>query len=86
MPVTMEGFTEHVRTSSRRGAELLRTQWLTECCDIIDEQRDNIEELMPADDPVRFELTVPDLFVFGWGKRRNVMIFSYIIYMTTTFH
>ena len=56
MPVTMEDFIEHVKASSKKGAETLRTQWLTECCDIIDEQRDNIEELMPSDDPVGFTL------------------------------
>ena len=56
MPVTMEDFIEHVKASSKKGAEILKTQWLTECCDIIDEQRDNIEELMPSDDPVGFTL------------------------------
>ena len=52
MPVTMEDFTEHVKESSKKGAEILRTQWVNECCDIIDEHRDNIEDLMPGDDPV----------------------------------
>ena len=52
MPVTMEDFIEHVKESSKKGAEILRTQWVNECCDIIDEHRDNIEDLMPADNPV----------------------------------
>ena len=52
MPVTMEVLTEHVKASSKKGAETLKTQWLSECCEIIDQQRDHIEDLMPADDQV----------------------------------
>ncbi len=52
MPVTMEDFTAHVTESSQSAARKLQTQWVKECCEIIDAQQDNIESLMPQDDEV----------------------------------
>ncbi|XP_069141245.1 dynein axonemal heavy chain 3-like isoform X4 [Argopecten irradians] len=51
MPVTMETFLKHVQNSSTSGATLLRNQWLQECCDLVDSQRDEVERWMPQDDP-----------------------------------
>ncbi|CAH1783206.1 unnamed protein product, partial [Owenia fusiformis] len=50
MPITMESFLEHVSNSSHHGAKILKEEWLVECCDIIDEWRDNLEEWMPNGD------------------------------------
>ena len=52
MPVTMETFIDHVKASSKKGAEILSTQWVAECCAIIDDRRDMIEGIMPSDDQV----------------------------------
>lgn len=53
MPVTMEVFYKHVKTSSEHGAMRLEEEWLRECCDTIDTLRDSIEEWMPQDNQVR---------------------------------
>ena len=52
MPVTMETFIDHVKASSKKAAEILNTQWVAECCAIIDDRRDMIEGIMPTDDQV----------------------------------
>ncbi|XP_052058680.1 dynein axonemal heavy chain 3-like isoform X1 [Mytilus californianus] len=49
MPVTMEVFYKHVKTSSEHGAMRLEEEWLRECCDSIDTLRDSIEDWMPQD-------------------------------------
>ncbi|XP_064633532.1 dynein axonemal heavy chain 3-like isoform X2 [Lineus longissimus] len=50
MPLTMELFLEHVQNSSRLASAILRTDWATECCNIIGEHRDDIEDWMPIGD------------------------------------
>lgn len=52
MPVTMETFYKHVKASSERCARRLEEEWLQECCELIDNLRDSIEEWMPQDDQV----------------------------------
>ncbi|XP_055958183.1 dynein axonemal heavy chain 3 [Patella vulgata] len=47
MPITMEEFLKHVQTSSKEGARYLRKTWLNDCCDIVDELRDDVEAMMP---------------------------------------
>ena len=61
MPVTMETFLEHVSASSKQAAQVLRTQWLPECCRIVDDQRDEVEKWMPEDDSVRCNTQISHL-------------------------
>ena len=53
MPLTMEAMTASVEATSARGAALLSGDWISECCDIVDDNRDAIESWMPPDDEVR---------------------------------
>ena len=50
MPVTMEQFTQSVKDKSAASAEILLTKWIPECCEIIDDNRDKIEDWMPEDE------------------------------------
>ncbi len=61
MPVTMETFVDHVKKSSSDGASILCKHWVAECCDIIDDQRDEVELLMPEDDPVSLAVGFPQV-------------------------
>ena len=48
----METFYKHVKTSSERCAMRLEEEWLQECCDIIENLRDSVEQWMPQDNQV----------------------------------
>ena len=52
MPLTMEDIRESVVETSKKGAELLNDQWVMECCDIVDDNRDAVEKWMPGDEEV----------------------------------
>ncbi|XP_070559259.1 dynein axonemal heavy chain 3-like isoform X5 [Ptychodera flava] len=53
MPITMEEFHDHVKTSSAMGAKILKQEWLKECAGIINDNRESIEEWMPKDEVAR---------------------------------
>lgn len=52
MPLTLEQFVVEVEQSSSAAAEILKTQWLKECCTIVETEQDSIESLMPQDNEV----------------------------------
>ena len=52
MPITLEEFLKEIESSSKNTADILKTQWLPDCCAIIDAQQDSIESLMPQDNEV----------------------------------
>ncbi|KAK6993742.1 dynein heavy chain 3 axonemal, partial [Biomphalaria glabrata] len=56
MPVTMEEFLNHVKVSSSSAAETLQKVWLSDCCNLIDEMRDEIEAWMPVDTESRITM------------------------------
>jgi hypothetical protein len=47
MPLTVEDFLKHVQESSKEGFRVLSQQWLHECCDIVDDYREEIESMTP---------------------------------------
>lgn len=49
IPLTLSSFTHLVKTSSQRGKDVLRNQWIKDCCNIVNDRRDEIEAWMPAD-------------------------------------
>ena len=49
MPITMETFLKHVQDSSKAGAGVLENVWLADCCNLIDQFRDEVEAWMPPD-------------------------------------
>ncbi|XP_066284547.1 dynein axonemal heavy chain 3-like isoform X3 [Branchiostoma lanceolatum] len=55
MPLTLEAFKEHVETSSKKGAELLQSRWLTQCAEVVTEHRDSLEASMPLDEVARMD-------------------------------
>ncbi|XP_059151071.1 dynein axonemal heavy chain 3-like [Physella acuta] len=56
MPVTMETFLKHVQDSSKAAAAVLENVWLNECCELIDQLRDEVEAWMPADKEARIQM------------------------------
>ena len=48
MPLTLESLKGHVIKSSLNGSQLLRKQWIVECCAIVDNHREEIEAWMPS--------------------------------------
>lgn len=52
MPITYEELLELTETHSKLACEQLRKKWLPDVCSIIDSFKDDIESLMPLDEPV----------------------------------
>ncbi|XP_077987554.1 dynein axonemal heavy chain 3-like isoform X2 [Glandiceps talaboti] len=52
-PITIEEFHAHVKKSSAMGAKILKDEWLKECANIINDNRECIEEWMPKDEVAR---------------------------------
>ena len=52
MPLTMEQVAASVRETSARAAKTLEDDWIQECCQIVDDNRDVIEKWMSSDDMV----------------------------------
>ncbi|KAL5013225.1 hypothetical protein ScPMuIL_007495 [Solemya velum] len=50
MPVTLDMFMQHAEISVKVAADKLHTQWLQECCDLVDSLRDEVEDWMPNGD------------------------------------
>lgn len=47
MPLTPEAFLEHIKNTTKQTREILMNDWLEECADMIDDERDEIERWMP---------------------------------------
>lgn len=48
----METFYKHVKNSSEFGAKKFEEKWLHECCEVVENLRDAIEDWMPQDSQV----------------------------------
>ena len=69
MPLTMEDFMESVRKTSAEGAELLSDDWIAECCDIVDDNREAIEQWMPPDGE---EVKRDDVVTGQWHSQARI--------------
>ncbi|XP_030856161.1 dynein heavy chain 3, axonemal-like [Strongylocentrotus purpuratus] len=47
MPLTPEVFLDHIKNTTKQTREILMNDWLEECADMIDDERDEIERWMP---------------------------------------
>ncbi|XP_043943753.1 dynein axonemal heavy chain 3-like [Protopterus annectens] len=53
LPLTLDQLVKHITDVTEKKAAQLQSQWLKECCSIINENRDSIESWMPQDDEVQ---------------------------------
>ncbi|ESO88893.1 hypothetical protein LOTGIDRAFT_125424 [Lottia gigantea] len=74
MPITMEEFVQHVEKSSKDGARYLRKTWIEDCCDIVDNYRDDIESMMPKDNQVYLLMDKMDHFFGSVASLMSVLL------------
>lgn len=48
MPLTSEELVDEITRSSSEGANLLATSWIEECCEIVNLNKDGVEEIVGA--------------------------------------
>ncbi|CAI9574021.1 unnamed protein product [Staurois parvus] len=53
VPMKMNEFLNHIRSEARKKSEELQETWLRDCCDIVTQNRENIESEMPQDEKLR---------------------------------
>ncbi len=84
MPVTIARFSAHAREASGAAARALSDQWVCQCCDIIDDERDSIEELMPQDDEVNKHVIHEALCGRNEPKVKFVFCWKVIVWVKRT--
>ncbi|KAM9311612.1 dynein axonemal heavy chain 3-like [Gastrophryne carolinensis] len=53
VPLTLEGLINHIQNDIKKRSEHLQETWLRDCCDIVTQNRENIESEMPQDEGLR---------------------------------
>ncbi|XP_056430455.1 dynein axonemal heavy chain 3-like [Hyla sarda] len=53
VPMMLENLIVHMNSILKKRAEMLQETWVKECCDIVEQNRDKIEVIMPEDEGLR---------------------------------
>lgn len=56
IPLTIENLENHIRTTSQATATCLRERWIGDCCEIIKNNREDIEARVDAEELVRIHM------------------------------
>ena len=77
MPLTPEAFLDHIKNTTKQTREILMNDWLEECADMIDDERDEIERWMPEN---QVNLMVKCRLVYNQFVSDPIGLFSYGLY------